>query len=175
MQAWEHWAFLLNGLQGDLQVIFTQRVRPAWGLSPCHPLCNTICATCDMPSSFVRSWYGLSFCGEHSFDKDGNGISRADELMRPVSVATRSGGCPAPSTPFLSFVDVDDSNTVSFEEFALALKRAEDDFVLKEVCVWTRHHMAPRRTGFSTVLLVCDAQTLRSPLVLTSVLDGCLF
>jgi len=76
---------------------------------------------------------------------------------------------------FLSFVDVDDSNTVSFEEFALALKRAEDDFVLKEVCVWTRHHMAPRRTGFSTVLLVCDAQTLRSPLVLTSVLDGCLF
>jgi len=30
---------LPNGLQGDLQVIFTQCVRPAWDLSPPHPLC----------------------------------------------------------------------------------------------------------------------------------------
>jgi len=101
-------------------------------------MCKLHSATCDTPSSFICSWYGLPFGGEHSFDKDGNGILGRDELMRVLSLLQREAAvAPHHRLLFLSFVDVDDSNTVSFAEFALALKRAQDDFVLKEVCVWT--------------------------------------
>ena len=69
-----------------------------------------------------------------SFDRDGNGILGKTELTKVLHLLKRGHEVRAQHVLlFLSFVDVDDSSTVSFAEFALALKRAQDDFVLKEV------------------------------------------
>lgn len=78
--------------------------------------------------------HGCAAVVPYSFDKDGNCILGRDELMQVLHLLKRGAEVKQQHVLlFLSFVDVDDSNTVSFAEFALALKRAQDDFVLKEV------------------------------------------
>lgn len=68
------------------------------------------------------------------FDADGNGILSMTELPGVLDRLKKGEKLkPQYMKMFLSFVDVDASATVTFAEFALALKRAQDDFVLNEV------------------------------------------
>lgn len=68
------------------------------------------------------------------FDANGDGILSVDELPKVLDHLKRGERLqPHHMKLFTSFVDVDDSETVSFAEFALALKRAQDDFVLNQV------------------------------------------
>ena len=74
------------------------------------------------------------WCCVHSFDADHNGILSKRELPKVLEHLKKGKKLkPQHMKMFRSFVDVDSSDTVSFAEFALALKRAQDDFVLNEV------------------------------------------
>jgi len=68
-----------------------------------------------------------------AFDVDGNKTLGRDELQALFTIMMGYSLPEHHMQMLLSFVDVDGSNTASFAEFALALQRAQDDFVLQQV------------------------------------------